>query len=52
MHVLTNSSVHEKGTFNAQDVINNIKQDPNYSKAGLSIYWCGTGKTGVGKRNR
>jgi molybdopterin synthase catalytic subunit len=31
---LTNAGVHEKGTFNVQDVINNIKKDPNYSKAG------------------
>jgi molybdopterin synthase catalytic subunit len=26
--------VHPKGTFNAQDAINNIKNDPNYHKAG------------------
>jgi molybdopterin synthase catalytic subunit len=31
---LTNAGVHEKGTFNVQDVIDNIKNDPNYSKAG------------------
>ncbi len=31
---MTNAGVHEKGTFNAQDVIDNIKKDPNYSKAG------------------
>ena len=31
---MTNAGVHEKGTFNVQDVINNIKKDPNYSKAG------------------
>jgi molybdopterin synthase catalytic subunit len=31
---LTNTGVHEKGTFNAQDVIDNIKKDPNYHKAG------------------
>ena len=30
----TNAGVHEKGTFTAQDVINNIKKDPNYHKAG------------------
>lgn len=29
-----NAGVHEKGTFNAQDVIDNIKKDPNYHKAG------------------
>jgi molybdopterin synthase catalytic subunit len=26
--------VHEKGTFNSQDAIDNIKKDPNYHKAG------------------
>jgi len=26
--------VHEKGTFNAQDAIDNIRKDPNYHKAG------------------
>ena len=31
---MTNAGVHEKGTFNAQDAIDNIKKDPNYSKAG------------------
>jgi len=31
---LTNAGVHEKGTFNAQDAIDNIKKDPNYPKAG------------------
>ena len=31
---MTNAGVHEKGTFNAQDAINNIKKDPNYHKAG------------------
>ncbi len=30
----TNAGVHEKGTFSAQDTINNIKKDPNYHKAG------------------
>lgn len=29
-----NAGVHEKGTFTAQDTINNIKNDPNYNKAG------------------
>ena len=29
-----NAGVHEKGTFTAQDAINNIKKDPNYHKAG------------------
>jgi molybdopterin synthase catalytic subunit len=29
-----NAGVHEKGTFNALDAINNIKKDPNYHKAG------------------
>jgi len=31
---LTNAGVHEKGTFNAQDAVDNIKKDPNYHKAG------------------
>lgn len=31
---MTDVGVHEKGTFNAQDAIENIKKDPNYSKAG------------------
>jgi len=31
---LNNTGVHEKGTFNAQDAIDNIKKDPNYPKAG------------------
>jgi molybdopterin synthase catalytic subunit len=29
-----NAGVHEKGTFTAQDAIDNIKKDPNYHKAG------------------
>ena len=28
------AGVHEKGTFTAQDAIDNIKKDPNYHKAG------------------
>ncbi|HLN88650.1 MAG TPA: molybdenum cofactor biosynthesis protein MoaE [Candidatus Binatia bacterium] len=31
---MINAGVHEKGTFNAQDAIDNIKKDPNYRKAG------------------
>lgn len=31
---MTNAGVHEKGTFNSQDAIDNIKKDPNYHKAG------------------
>jgi molybdopterin synthase catalytic subunit len=30
----SNAGVHQKGTFNAQDAIENIKKDPNYSEAG------------------
>jgi molybdopterin synthase catalytic subunit len=30
----TKAGVHEKGTFTAQDVIDNIKKDSNYHKAG------------------
>jgi molybdopterin synthase catalytic subunit len=29
-----NAGVHKKGAFDAQDVIDNIKKDPNYHKAG------------------
>jgi molybdopterin synthase catalytic subunit len=38
---LTNAGVHEKGTFNAQDAIDNIKKDPNYSKAGAIALFIG-----------
>ncbi len=38
---MTNAGVHEKGTFNAQDAINNIKKDPNYSKAGAIALFIG-----------
>jgi len=31
---MTNAGVHKKGTFNAQDAIDNIKKDPNFHKAG------------------
>ena len=30
----TKAGVHEKGTFTVQDIINNIKKDPDYCKAG------------------
>jgi len=30
----SNAGVHQKGTFNVQDAIENIKKDPNYNKAG------------------
>lgn len=30
----SNAGVHQKGSFNAQDAIENIKKDPNYNKAG------------------
>jgi molybdopterin synthase catalytic subunit len=29
-----NAGVHQKGTFTAQDAIDNIKKDPNYHEAG------------------
>ena len=33
------AGVHKKGTFTLQDAINNIKQDPNYPKAGaISVF--------------
>ena len=38
---MTNADVHEKGTFNAQDAINNIKKDPNYPKAGAIALFIG-----------
>jgi len=38
---LTNASVHEKGTFNAQDAIDNIKKDPEYQKAGAIALFIG-----------
>ena len=38
---MTNAGVHEKGTFNAQDAINNIKKDPSYSKAGAIALFIG-----------
>ena len=34
MFLSPKAGVHEKGTFTLQDTINNIKQDPNYHKAG------------------
>jgi molybdopterin synthase catalytic subunit len=37
----TNAGVHEKGTFNLQDAINNIKKDPNYPKAGAIAFFVG-----------
>jgi molybdopterin synthase catalytic subunit len=40
-HILVNSGVHEKGTFNAQDAIDNIKKAPNYSKAGAIALFIG-----------
>jgi molybdopterin synthase catalytic subunit len=33
-YLSANGGVHEKGTFTAQDVIDNIKKDSNYYKAG------------------
>ncbi len=38
---MTNAGVHEKGTFNAQNAIDNIKKDPNYSKAGAICLFIG-----------
>jgi molybdopterin synthase catalytic subunit len=37
----TNAGVHEKGTFTLQDAINNIKNDPNYHKAGAITLFIG-----------
>ncbi len=36
-----NVGVHEKGTFTLQDAINNIKNDPNYPKAGAIATFIG-----------
>ncbi len=36
-----NAGVHEKGTFTLQNAINNIKVDPNYSKAGAIALFIG-----------
>ncbi len=38
---LTNSGVHQKGTFKLQDAIDNIKADPNYHKAGAIALFVG-----------
>ena len=38
---MVKSGVHEKGTFTAQDAIDNIKKDPNYSKAGAIALFIG-----------
>ena len=38
---MTNAGVHEKGTFNAQDAIDNIKKDPNYHKVGAIALFIG-----------
>ena len=38
---MSNAGVHEKGTFNAQDAIDNIKKDPNYPKAGAIALFIG-----------
>jgi molybdopterin synthase catalytic subunit len=40
-HVLANSGVHEKGTFTAQDAIDNIKKNPNYNEAGAIALFIG-----------
>ena len=38
---MVNSGVHEKGTFTAQDAMDIIKRDPNYSKAGAIALFIG-----------
>jgi molybdopterin synthase catalytic subunit len=38
---LTNSGVHDKGTFTLQDAVDNIKKDPNYHKAGAIALFVG-----------
>ena len=34
VYLSAKSGVHEKGTFTVQNAIDNIKEDPNYHKAG------------------
>lgn len=41
MEVLSNTGVHEKGTFTLQNAIDNIKNDPNYAKAGAIAVFVG-----------
>ena len=38
---MANSGVHKKGTFTAQDAIDNIKKDPEYIKAGAIALFIG-----------
>jgi molybdopterin synthase catalytic subunit len=47
-----NAGVHEKGTFTVQNVIDNIKQDVNYHKAGAIGLFIGVvrGETLEGKK--
>jgi len=49
-----NAGVHEKGTFNAQDAIDNIKKDPDYHKAGAIGLFIGVvrGETLESERQR
>jgi molybdopterin synthase catalytic subunit len=35
------AGVHEKGTFNIQDLMNNIKKNPNFAKAGAIASFIG-----------
>ncbi len=46
------AGVHEKGSFSAQDAIDNIKKDPNYHKAGAIGLFIGVvrGETLDGKK--
>ena len=49
-----NIDVHEKGTFNVQEAIDNIKKDPNYRKAGAIGLFIGVvrGETLESERQR
>lgn len=38
---MTNTGVHQKGTFNLQNAIDNIKSDPNYTKTGAIAVFVG-----------
>ncbi len=48
----TKAGVHEKGSFTAQDAIDNIKKDPNFSKAGAIGLFVGVvrGDTNEGQK--
>jgi molybdopterin synthase catalytic subunit len=48
----TNAGVHEKGAFSLLEMINNIKKEPDFQKAGAIALFVGVvrGETGEGER--